>query len=163
MDFSEFISLTGFTNHNLRKFKTFVRFCARASLRCLLRCTGGRRQEFLVKAGQYYLNYLQTFFPDSFVAKVAAACRPKVRWWCGGPPWWCHHNECDAPPCPDQITAAYCTSPTDQVSETTKDHWLRHIGELHMSPSLMLHILQFYSQRRLVRLDGASCVADTAK
>ena len=146
-----------------RKFKTFVRFCARASLRCLLRCTGERRQEFLVKAGQYYLNYLQTFFPDSFVAKVAAACRPKVRWWCGGPPWWCHHNECDAPPCPDQITAAYCTSPTDQVSETTKDHWLRHIGELHMSPSLMLHILQFYSQRRLVRLDGASCVADTAK
>ena len=163
MDFSEFISLTGFTNHNLEEVQNFCPILCEGFPKLPLEMHGGRRQEFLVKAGQYYLNYLQTFFPDSFVAKVAAACRPKVRWWCGGPPWWCHHNECDAPPCPDQITAAYCTSPTDQVSETTKDHWLRHIGELHMSPSLMLHILQFYSQRRLVRLDGASCVADTVK
>ena len=47
---------------------------------------------------QYYLNDLQTFFPDSFVAKVAAAR--------------CHHNECAAPPCPDQITETTLPPPT---------------------------------------------------
>ena len=55
------------------KSQIWLDFFPRAALCYPLRCTRQRREEFLVKAEQYYLNYLQTFFPDSFVAKVVAA------------------------------------------------------------------------------------------
>ena len=104
----------------------------RAALSCLLRCTRERRQEFLVKAVQYYLNYLQTFFPDSFVAKVAAACRPKAR--------WCHHNECGAPPCPDQITATTLLLNIVQLQKPKSERGQR-IVELYVAYSTTLEML----------------------
>ena len=66
-------------------------FLSRAALKLPLEMHEGEAPGISCEGlSQYYLNDLQTFFPDSFVAKVAAAR--------------CHHNECAAPPCPDQIT-----------------------------------------------------------